>query len=98
MKSLFILLLVSILISLCSCGKGIVSVTNESYEPKIVIEGFLTAGQTVDKIRIARNFAIDTNLETFNLIPNVQQTQVSVTDIEDEKTIDLVFHPAEDRR
>ena len=98
MKKIHCIVLISLIIIITSCGKGVVTVTNESYEPKLVIEGFLVAHQKVDKIRIARNFPIDANLNRLGLIPNVKQTHVTITDLETGKLYKLTFHVAEDRK
>ena len=97
MKNIFLIKLLFITIIISSCGKGTVEVENMSYEPKIVIEGLLIAGQKVDKIKIARNFKIDANLRQTNLIPNVARTIVSITDIEADKKYFLSFFEPENR-
>jgi len=85
-----------VIITTYSCGEGIVEVTSEGYEPKIAIEGYLIANQMVDKIRISRNFPVDANLRRTNLIPDVYQTIVTMTDITENKTYYLTFHKAPD--
>ncbi len=95
-KKINILITILISFSIFSCGEGIVEVTNESYEPKIAIEGFLIANQKVDKVRISRNFRIDDNLNRTTLIPNVNQTIVSITDIAADSTFYLTFHVSTD--
>ena len=59
----------SLLLSLSSaamiflgCGEGIVKVTNESYEHRIVVSGLLLAGHPVENIHVSRNFRLDQNL------------------------------------
>ena len=86
----------SILILVFSCGEGVVEVTNESYEPKIAIEGYLVAGQNVDKIRISRNFPVNANLTRMSLIPDVNQTGVTITDLANNSVYNLTFHVAPD--
>jgi len=90
------LIFISLTFIVFSCGEGVVEVTNESYEPKIAIEGYLIAGQQVDKIRISRNFPVDANLTStgLSLIPAVPQTIVTITDIAAERTYFLTFHGA----
>lgn len=79
---------------LISCGEGKVVVTNESYEPRIAVEGYLIAGQKVDKIRIARNFRLDDNLRTLGLLlPNAQ---VTITEMQTGRTFPLRFHSSND--
>jgi hypothetical protein len=81
-----------------SCGKGTVDVENKSYEPKIVIEGYLIPHQKVDKIKIARNFRIDDNLNQTNLIPDVDKTSVSLTDLQSGNIYPMTFHVATDHK
>jgi len=82
----------ALLFLIFSCGEGVVEVTSESYEPKLAIEGFLIANQKVDKIRISRNFPLDANLSRTNLIPDVNKTSVTITDVAEDKTYNLTFH------
>ncbi len=96
-KKIICFLLMALLSIIVSCGEGVVEVTNDSYEPKIAIEGFLIAGQQVDKIRISRNFPIDANLTRTILIPAVNQTVVTITDIAADRTYFLTFHEAPDQ-
>jgi len=84
------------MIILLSCGKGTVDVTNESYEPKIAIEGFLIPHNKVEKIRISRNFRINANLDRMILIPDVSRTSVTITDLQNDKSYPLTFHIADD--
>ena len=73
-----------------ACGEGVVSVTNESYESKIAIEGFLVPHQPVTKIRVARNFPIDANLRSFELLlPNAE---VKLIDESSGREYQLTFH------
>jgi hypothetical protein len=74
------------------CGKGIVEVTNESYEPRIVIEGILQAHSGVDNIRVARNFPLDMNLRENSILPDPQKTTVLITDLKTGKNYELIFH------
>lgn len=97
MKRNIISTLLSIIaIVISSCGEGIVEVTNDSYEPKIAIEGFLVANQKVDKIRISRNFKLDANLNRTSLIPDVNQTMVTITDLSTNQIFHLTFHVSPD--
>ena len=83
-----------LMVILVSCGKGIVEVDNESFEYKIVVEGFLEPGRKVSKIRVNRNFRINEDLSRASLIPDVQKTSVKITDLESNYTYDLVFFDA----
>lgn len=97
MKINFYIGILIIAIFVFSCGEGTVSVTNESYEPKIVIEGFLVPHQKVDIIRINRNFRIDENLRTTSLLPSINLTHVSIIDNDNGVEYELDFRrPAPD--
>ncbi|MCE1188581.1 MAG: hypothetical protein LWX56_05515 [Ignavibacteria bacterium] len=60
-KLLIIALLLPFLIT--GCGEPDVSLDSGIYEPKIAIEGFLFASQTVQNIKIRRNFPLGTTLD-----------------------------------
>ena len=89
-------LTLSLIIFFFSCGEGVVEVTQNSYEPKIAIEGYLIAGQSVDKIRISRNFPLNANLTRMSLLPDVNQTEVTITDLSTNTLCYLTFHVAPD--
>lgn len=84
-----LLLLPALLIS--ACGKGVVDVTRQSYEPKIVIEGLLIAARPIGKIHITRNFPVDANLRTMSLIEHVEETIVTVTEVATGRKVTLEF-------
>lgn len=92
MKTVIYLLIVITSVSLFSCGKGTVDVENESYKPKIVIQGFLMPHQKVEKIKITRNFRINEDLTSTSLIPEVNTTTVAITDLQNNKVYPLTFH------
>jgi len=94
MKKIKLLLPLLLMTLLFSCGKGIVEVDNDSFEYKIVVEGFLEPGKKVSKIRINRNFRINENLRNASLIPEVSRTNVTITDLESDNTYDLEFFDA----
>jgi hypothetical protein len=97
MKKIFLsILCISFLVS--SCGKSTIEVMNNSYEPKIAIEGYLVANQPLEKIHIARNFRLDTDLNRTVLIPDVNQTRVTITDIQENRKYNLSFHLAPDNK
>ena len=77
---LFFLILPALLIS--ACGKGVVDVTRESYEAKIVVEGLLIADQPVGKIHLTRNFPVDADLRHMPLIDDVEASSAAITELE----------------
>ena len=56
------------LLGLAACGQGKVKITNSSYEPRLVIQGLLVAGQPVEQIHVSTNFRLNANLRGTNLL------------------------------
>ena len=73
-----------------SCGKTSVSIDETTYEPKIVIIGYLYPGKPVSNIRITRNFPIGTVIDKEQM--SLSAADVRVTDIESGKTYQLAFN------
>jgi len=61
-KQIIIGILFSILL-FSSCGTPTISVDESTYEPKIVINGFLIPGNPVSKIKIDRNFPLGQTID-----------------------------------
>jgi len=78
------------------CGEGLVEVTNESYEKKIVIEGYLIPHNPVEKIYISSNFRINKNLNSGTLIPEPSYTKVTIIEHRSGNRFPLSFHYADD--
>jgi len=74
------------------CGKGVVSVAGDSYEMKIVIEGYLKAGMPVSGIHVSRNFPLDQSLRDLPLLPDPSRTEVTLIDMESGQSVQLTFH------
>lgn len=53
----------ALIILTTACGKGIVNMDEQAYQPKIVIQGTLFPHQKVDNIRISRNFPLNTVID-----------------------------------
>ena len=100
MKIIKNIIVIFVMVLISSCGKGTVEVENTSYRPKIVIDGYLIPHKKVEKIRITRNFKIDANLNNMSLIPEVNSTTVTITDMQTKSDYELSFHmaPDNDRR
>ncbi len=80
-----------------SCGEGIVKVENVSYEPKIVVEGFLVPGKKVEKIRIMRNFKLDENVNIIGAVVDPLKTKVELRDEQSGRVYILNLHVPDDR-
>lgn len=76
---------------LSACGDPMIEVPEDQYEPKIVMEAFIYPGETVKDIKISRNFRINQEIDSDNLIllPDANQVEVSINDIP------LEFDPTE---
>ena len=90
------LLTVVALIAAAGCGEGNFVVTNDTYEPRIVVQGFLQPGQPVERIWIWRNFRAYANLRNLDLVPD--DTQVTLTDEGSGRDYALTFHPGQNLR
>ena len=92
-KSMPYLLGLLILTVAGGCGEGNFLVSNDSYEPRIVVEGFLHPGPGVDRVHIWRNFPPDIDLRGIDLIPN--DTRAKIIDEESGAEYPLRFHAGE---
>lgn len=79
---------------LLSCGEGKVTISDKSYEPRIVVDGFLFPHQKVTRIRIARNFRLSANLNITNLI--IDDADAKIIDESTGDEFQLTFHPSPD--
>lgn len=75
-----------------SCGEGVVEIGQNTYSPKIVIEGYLFPGQKVKNIKITRNFPLNTQPILNSLI--IKNAVVTLTDVQTNKQFTLTFNPA----
>ncbi|MEJ2053140.1 MAG: DUF4249 family protein [Calditrichaceae bacterium] len=98
MKVIIFFTMAVTMILVYACGEGTVEVENKSYEPKIVIDGYIMPHQKVEKIKIARNFRIDADLTQTSLIPEVSSTTVTITDLQTNLEYPLTFHTAPDQK
>ena len=79
MKFIKIILILIIPLLFISCGDPGVDITNVSYEPKIAVEGYLYAGETIHDIKLTRNFALGQPLELSKLTLTPQDNSVNVS-------------------
>jgi len=80
-----------ILPAIFSCGKTSVSIDERTYEPKIVIIGYLYPNQPITAIRISRNFPIGTVIDKTEIA--LRDADVRLTDLADVRTYQLVYNP-----
>ena len=74
----------------CSCGQGVVEIGQNTYEPKIVIEGYLYPGQPVRNIRITRNIPLNTASDPTSIV--ITNADVKLTDLQTNKNYQLTFN------
>lgn len=87
-KSLAALLIILVFYS---CGESTVEIGQNTYSPKIVIEGYLYPGKKVENIRITRNIPLNTQPDPADVI--LYSADVKLTDLQDSKEYTLVFNP-----
>jgi hypothetical protein len=96
MKSIITLVTILILANIITgCGDATMEPTHESYEPRIVIEGYLHAGKNIDRIYISQNFPVDADLTKLNILPDPDKTIVQITDLESDEIYPLEYHTSE---
>ncbi len=83
MKKNYIIALLFLSIVIASCGDPEVQITDAGYQPKIVVEAYIFAGETVRNIKIARNFRLgqDIDLLKMALTPAENSTVVAINGI-----------------
>lgn len=87
---LSILLTIILAFIICSCGEGSVDIGPNTYEAKIVIEGFLYPGQKVEKIIITRNIPLNTEVDPNYLV--LKSSDVKLVDLQSGKEYNLTFN------
>lgn len=70
--------LIAVLALSAGCGEGIVEIDQSSYQPKIVIEGFLFPQQPVRNIRLTRNIPLNTDVDISTVV--LSDAQVAIVD------------------
>jgi len=73
-----------------SCGEGVVEIGQNTYLPKIVIEGYLFPNQKVENIRITRNFPLNTRPDLKSLI--LSNASVIITDLQNNRKYPLTYN------
>ena len=61
-----------------ACGEGVVNIDEQAFQPKIVIQGTLLPGHKVTKIKISRNFPLNTNINNDEII--IKDAQATIFD------------------
>jgi hypothetical protein len=74
-----------------SCGKTSVSIDERTYEPKIVIIGYIYPERPVSNIRITRNFPVGTTIDKTEIA--LREANVTLTDMSSNIRYELVYNP-----
>ena len=73
------------------CGEGSVEIGDDTYQPQLVIEGYLYPGQNVSDIKISRNLPITVNrIDSLSLF--IPDADVRITDISKNKIYNLTYN------
>jgi hypothetical protein len=73
------------------CGDVPVTVDESQYQPKIVVDGYLIAQQSVEKIRILRNYPLGRKIELNQIV--LSDANVTLTDLTSGVGYPLIFNP-----
>lgn len=73
------------------CGEVPVTIDEDTYAPKIVVDGTIMPGNKVENIRITRNFPLNTEIDLNEVF--ISDAIVTLTDISAEETYPLEFNP-----
>ena len=93
MRITIIKISISILATLLlwGCGKTSVTIDERTYEPKIVIIGYLYPERPVSNIQITRNFPVGTTIDKSNI--TLSDANVVLTDITSNAAYELTYNP-----
>ncbi len=92
MKSFTCIFVIAMALTIYSgCGDVSVSLDDDTYNAKIVVDGFLIPGQVPADIRIMRNFPLNQPLEYEELF--ISDALVTITDVAAAKEYPLTFDP-----
>lgn len=91
MKVVKLLSMVILIIIFVSCTENLVEIGENTYSPKIVVEGYLFANQNVANIRVTRNFPLNSSIQVSNLI--LSNADVSIKEIESGREFRLTYNP-----
>jgi len=81
-----------VFVLLFSCGKVPVEIDHNTYNAKIVVDGYIFAGEKPSTIRITRNYALNQQIDFQDFI--LTDAQVSIEHVDENKIYELYFNPA----
>jgi hypothetical protein len=84
-------LLILPILMLLACGKTSVTIDDRTYEPKIVIIGYLYPERPVTNIQITRNFPVGSTIDKNQI--TLSDANVNLTDIGSNIVYELTYNP-----
>ena len=91
MKTINIFISFLFLILLCSCGEGVVSIGDDKFQPKIVVEGYLSPNNPIEDIKISRNYPLNSSISYDDVY--ISDAIVTITDLQTNKDYNLIYDP-----
>ena len=90
-KNILKCLILSVLLGLgINCGRDVsVNIDQNTYEPRIVVEGYLFPGLPPSGIRIMRNYGLNMRIDLNEIV--IDDAQVVIRDLTAESDYDLVY-------
>lgn len=75
----YILIMVMLLIFF-ACGDPAVDIEDVNYDPKIVVEAVISPGEKIEKVRLMRNFPLETDIDSMEMFldPEVNNVNASI--------------------
>lgn len=89
MKTINIFISFLFLILLCSCGEGVVSIGDDKFQPKIVVEGYLSPNNPIEDIKISRNYPLNSSISYDDVY--ISDAIVTITDLQTNKDYNLIY-------
>jgi hypothetical protein len=74
-----------------TCGEVPVNIDEDTYEPRIVVDGYLIAGKKLGGIRLTRNYPLNTAIPLDEIV--LTDAIVTVTEISSNTEFNLTFNP-----
>jgi hypothetical protein len=79
-----------LIIALTGCTENLVELGENTYSPKIVVEGYLFANQKVENIKVTRNFPLNSSIQVSSIV--LSSADVSIKELESGKDFKLTFN------
>ena len=91
MKKIYISILL-VLATMWGCGKVSVNVDQDTYNPKIVVEGYLYPGQQSAHVQLTRNYGLNMEIDLSKIV--ISDATVTLSDMANGTTYGLQYNAA----